>query len=65
VTGTDTGAASGQNCTELDFDMVFIQIPTQLTEEEKTLQQKYQKLKRKVTSHCFYLACSGFGFAII
>ncbi|RWS22338.1 Negative elongation factor E-like protein [Leptotrombidium deliense] len=27
--------------------MVFIQIPSSLTEEEKTLQQKYQKLKRK------------------
>ena len=28
--------------------MVFIQLPTQLSDEEKTLQQKYAKLKRKV-----------------
>jgi len=30
--------------------MAFIHIPPQLTAEEKLLQQKYQKLKKKVRS---------------
>lgn len=29
--------------------MVFCPMPTQFTEEEKTLQQKYSKLKKKVS----------------
>ena len=33
--------------------MVFIQLPTELTEEEEMLKRKYQKLKKKVIS--FYL----------
>lgn len=40
---------------QIDCTMVgqaFFQIPSQLTEEEQTLQRKYQKLKRKVILLC-------------